>query len=199
MGTDGGFLANQLLVQFGAGMGFVLVLVGRPAIRWPHWHGGAALLFLAAALLNPSWVHAQPDLLARRFTVRDAAARIASRPPANAVVIGRRSSSLLSHTPMRLGLFSLCSPGKDNAPVFAERVSQLLKTSPQGAVCWLVAGDEIPIYGSPDQTEVSSRFHMELVDTVFAPGDATPEPVTLHLLKLQNSGLIFRVELRTKS
>ena len=179
------FVANQLLVQLAVLVGFILVLGGRKQIHWGHWYGFAALLFFGAMLLNPTWRRAYPALLSHQYTNRVATAKIVARLPDNAVVIGRRASTLLEHTRMRLGLFTICSMGKNGAPALAQRLSRLLKSVPQGTVYWLVAADELPFYVSPQQKEITHQFQLELTDVVLVPGDQCVSLVPLYLIKIQ--------------
>ncbi|MCC7517719.1 MAG: glycosyltransferase family 39 protein [Verrucomicrobiae bacterium] len=179
------YLFNQALLQTAAVLGFGAILAGRRWARWPYWYGFAAWLFLASSLFNPCWRNAYPGLKTRRYTVRDSAAKIATLLPPDAVVIGRRAGMLLQNTRMRIGLYSLCSAGRNKAGKLADRIALLLKSAPDGAVYWLFAVDEPRLYVSPEQNEIRERFQIEIVGETTVPGDSSPAPVLLFVLKLR--------------
>lgn len=185
LGRQYWLIPNQLLIQASVIVGLTFVLGGWQWVRWRHWYVGAALLFYAAVILNPAWLRARPDLLTRSYSQRLAAERIARRVPGDATVIGRRASTLLESTALRVGHFTLCGLGKEAAPVFAERISQMLKTEPRGALYWLLASDAIPIYVSTYEKEVLRRFELKLVDKVFVRADAAPVLVPVYLLEVR--------------
>lgn len=185
LGARIGFVSAQALIQFATLALLFLFLAGRTRIRWPTWYGSAAAFFLAASLLNPCWRLAYPALLQRTYETRFAAAQIQGRLPPDAIVIGRRASTLLQGTGLRLGLFTLCSASRNGAAPLVARIDELLGSAPGSAVYWLVAADEPALYVSPDLPEIASRFRMELVETVLVPGDRNPSLVLLFLVRLE--------------
>ena len=107
-----------------------------PAVRhrWQTWW--LAHVFLLAAFIagNSYWSKAYGELWARTYFTRDASRQLAAALPADAVVIGRRTSTLLRNVPVRLGMCVQYEPDE-----FMKRIASLLADHP---VFWLVDGDE---------------------------------------------------------
>lgn len=184
IGSGVGAALNQLLIQLAALGGFGILLAGRSQVRWMFWYAFVAQFFLATAILNPCWNRAYPTLMRRAYAERAAADRLASRIPPDAVVIGRRASSLLLGTHARLGLFNLCSTGKTEAGALVQRVRLLMDTAPKREVYWVFALDELPLYVAPDQKEIQEAFQAEILAEAQVPGISNPQPVLLFLVCL---------------
>jgi 4-amino-4-deoxy-L-arabinose transferase-like glycosyltransferase len=178
-------IPQRLQIQCGVIAVFVVLLAGRQWRRSVYWYLCAALSFYVAVLFTPSWQRAFFDLASRQYTVRCAGERIASLLPADSVVIGRRATTLLEPSLLRVGHFTLCGYGKGDASAFAQRLSELLKTAPRGTVYWLLASDSVRTCVSPDQQEIFSQFQVELVDTIPVLHDSAPALVPMYMLKVR--------------
>jgi hypothetical protein len=135
LSIDSDFVIDQILLQLSLA-GACTAIFMWPAVRyrWQTWWLVHVFLFAAFIAGNSYWSKAYGELWARTYFTRDASRQLAAALPADAVVIGRRASTLLRNVPVRLGMRIQYEPDE-----FMKKITSLLANHP---VFWLVDGDE---------------------------------------------------------
>lgn len=170
----GGFPLDQRLSQ----LALVVTLAGLLRFRGA-WYGLCGGLFLLFAVANSHWRSAYPELMQRKFLERTACQQIAKVVPENAMVVGRRSPTLLRASRCRLGL---CLPGYPPGE-FTRRLEKLLADFPEQPLYLLMEEDAASWYYPPAE-EIHTRMQMDLVGTWPVPSDSSPEPILVSLYRL---------------
>ena len=161
LSIDSDFVIAQILLQLSlAGMCAALLIWPAVRHRWQTWW--LAHVFLLAAFIagNSYWSKAYGELWACTYFTRDASRQLAAALPADAVVIGRRTSTLLRNVPVRLGMCVQYEPDE-----FMKRIASLLADHP---VFWLVDGDEDSQW-ERCKNAVRKRWRISYVTTVQIP------------------------------
>jgi 4-amino-4-deoxy-L-arabinose transferase-like glycosyltransferase len=161
LNIDSGFVINQILLQLSLA-GTCAAILMWPAVRhrWKTWWLAHAFLLLAFMAGNSYWSHGYGELDIRTYFTRDASRQLAAVLPADAVVIGRRASTLLRNVPVRLGMCTQYEPDE-----FMRRIAGLLADHP---VFWLIDGDEDSLW-ERCRDAVRKRWRISYVTTVWIP------------------------------
>ena len=131
------FVRNQLVFQLCLCAMTAALLAGKRLRGGKSWyliHMAILVVFITG---NSFWSSAYRDLPARHFQTRKASQQLVRLIPDNAIVIGRRATTLLRTSRARLGMTTSGYEPKK----FVEKVAVLLDKYPSCPLYWLVDGD----------------------------------------------------------
>lgn len=182
LNIDATFVMSQVLLQ----LSIVATLAGLFAYRDGRtaWLAHAAV-FAAFCAGNHYWSQAYAELAAPTYHNVAASRQLAEHLPADAVVIGRRASTLLRDQPVRLGM---CI--NYDAAEFVAKVAALLARQP---VYWLVDGDEDWMWDVA-RAPLRERYRLVPVASVAIPSGDILRPretadrfpfVPIHLIRIE--------------
>ena len=132
------FMRSQLVFQFCLCALCAALFVGGRLRAAKPWYLLHAVILLAFLVGNGFWSSAYPDLWARRFNTREGSRQLEQLIPPDAIVIGRRATTLLRASQARLGMTTSNYQPKE----FVEKVASLLDKYPSHPLYWLVDGDK---------------------------------------------------------
>ena len=179
-GARGSFVGSQVILQISIALFILTLLIGYNVGRWRAWYVCVAVIYGGFALFDAHWREAYRELALARHIEREGAKELAIKLPANAIVVGRRSTTLLRQTRLRLGMVL---PIWDPATFFAD-IERLLRRHPDQPLYVLLDSDP----QTPPAVEYLKRnldkFQFQHVATLQQYADGTPQLVPLYVLRV---------------